>query len=67
MNKFQSILGKVWKGFVAGGLASAAVVLTEHQFQVQSLADLDILARTVATAFLTGGVLALIKLWTWKP
>lgn len=64
MTKLQSVLGKVWKGALAGGVASVTVALADG-VSVASMLELKNLVVLVFTAFLTGAVLGAVKLVTW--
>ena len=65
--KVQVLLGKVWKGFLAGGLAAVALKLQQEGFEVNTLTDLAVVGQVVVSAFISGGFLALLKWWVWKP
>jgi len=64
--KLKSLVNKVVKGFIAGGLASLALTLDANNFTVSSIADLENLAKIIFSGFLTGAVLSAIKAFTWK-
>lgn len=53
------------KGFVAGGLASVATFLAAG-VTIHDLSQLQTFAYPLAMAFVTGGILGIEKLLTWK-
>lgn len=65
MNKAKSILGKIVKGFIAGGVASVTVSLSQG-YSISSIAEATALLKIIATGFITGGFLAAIKYTTWS-
>lgn len=63
MSKFESVLIRFVKGFVAGGLASIGMLLASGL----PATDLRKLAIALLTAFLSGGLLAVEKAYNWQP
>lgn len=64
--KYESaIIRRFLKGFVAGGIGSAAALLAVG-ITVSSLDDLKKFGVSLATAFLAGGLLAVEKMLSWK-
>ena len=64
--KAASLFGKLWKGFLAGGFAAVVVLLETNNFTLGSLDEVQAISRILLTGFLTGGMLAVIKNFTWK-
>lgn len=62
---FKSVAKRFLKGFIAGGLASTAAFLSAG-ITIHSLEDLRNLAIPLVIAFVTGGLLAVEKLLSWK-
>lgn len=54
------------KGFVAGGVASV-VLIVGAGFQFHNLADLKTWLTSLAFAFVTGGLLAVEKMYNFTP
>lgn len=62
----KSLFGKLWKGFISGGLAMAGAELAASPLEISSLADFQTVLSIVVGGFISGGVLAVMKWWTWK-
>lgn len=65
MTKLQSVAIRFAKGFIAGGLASIAPLLTGG-FTIHALSDLRAIGIALLVPFLTGGLLAIEKLLSWQ-
>ena len=65
-SKFISIANRFLKGFVAGGYSSMLAQLAMG-VTITSTLDLKKFAYSLVVAFLTGGLLAIEKLWNWTP
>jgi len=63
--KFETAIFKRFlKGFIAGGIASAAALLAAG-VTVASIEDLKKFSISLATAFLVGGLLGIEKMISW--
>jgi hypothetical protein len=62
---YKSVLKRFLKGFLAGGLSSAIVVLNAG-ITISSIADLKQFAISLLLAFMTGGMLAIDKALRWR-
>ena len=61
----KSIVLRFWKGFLAGGLASIAVLL-QAGFSVTDMDSLKKLGFAIIGAFISGGFLATWKYLSWE-
>lgn len=62
----KAIVLRFLRGFVAGGVANLAAILTASHFTVSSLADLQALSYVLAIAFITGAIMALDKMLRYE-
>jgi hypothetical protein len=62
MDKLRSVSIRFAKGFLAGGLGSVAALLSAGL----PATDLKKLGIALATAFISGGLLAVEKAYNWK-
>lgn len=62
----KSLIKRFFKGFVAGGVSSAALIL-HAGVAVHSFGDLKQLGGALFIAFVTGGLLAIEKAINWSP
>ena len=65
VEKVYSVIGKLFKGMIAGGLAQISVALSSGA-TVASLSDIQNLSKTIIVAFVTGAILACYKMLTWE-
>jgi len=61
---FKSVVKRFAKGFVAGGIAGALLVINSG-IVVSSIDDLKKLGLAVVVGFITGGLLAIEKALNW--
>ena len=66
MTKLQSVSIRFLKGFVSGGLASVAALINAG-VTISSLDEFANFGFALLAAFVTGGLLAIEKLWSWQP
>lgn len=64
--KFEmAIFRRFLKGFIAGGIGSAAALLAAG-VTASSIEDLKKFSIAIVTAFLAGGLLSIEKMLTWQ-
>lgn len=63
--KFVVLAKRFARGFVAGGLASV-VSMIQAGIVINTIEDLRPIGYAMATAFITGGILAIEKLSRWQ-
>ena len=63
-DKYKAICKRFLKGFIAGGAASAIIVLNAG-VTIRTLEDLKTFGISLGIAFLTGGLMAIEKGLTW--
>lgn len=61
---FKSVVKRFAKGFVAGGIAGALLVIKSGVI-ISSVEDLKKLGIAVVVGFITGGLLAIEKALNW--
>lgn len=61
----KSSITRFLKGFVAGGIAQV-IVIVNAGLSISSIADVKAVFTAVIVGFLTGGLLAMQKMLTWK-
>lgn len=66
MSKYQTVLIRFTKGFIAGGLASVVAVLAGG-VNIQSVEDLQKVLISLIVPFITGGLLAIEKYLNYAP
>jgi hypothetical protein len=64
MTKFQAVAARFAKGFIAGGLSSVAALLVTG-VSLSTMGDWANFGFALLTAFLTGGLLGVQKLYSW--
>lgn len=62
--QFIVVAKRFFRGFIAGGVASAAALLAAGA-TLNTWDDLRQLSIAVATAFISGGLLAIDKMFRW--
>jgi hypothetical protein len=65
MTQTKAVLKRFLKGFVAGGLAQAILIINGG-LTVHSIEDLKSIGFTLLSGFLVGGLLALEKMLSWQ-
>lgn len=63
--KTKSVLIRFLKGFIAGGISTTGVLL-QAGITVTNVHDIKTVGFTLATSFLTGGLLAIEKMLNWQ-
>jgi len=61
---FKSVVKRFGKGFIAGGVAGALLVINSGVV-ITSVEDLKKLGMAVVVGFITGGLLAIEKALNW--
>lgn len=65
MEFYKAIAIRFIKGFLAGGIGSAAAIITQG-FMIKSTEDIQVFSVSLAAAFISGGLLGIQKMITWK-
>lgn len=64
MTKYQSVLLRFLKGFIAGGLGEIAPLLSGG-ITIHTTSDLKTIGLALIVPFVSGGILAVEKLLSW--